>query len=76
MFIEKDRWSDWLDPALTAVSDAKRLLVPASPDRLQAYPVSTEVNDVRHNGPDLVLPLEEGAEGAEGGEGQASGGLF
>ncbi len=73
MFIEKDRWSDWLDPALTAVPDAKRLLVPASPDRLQAYPVSTEVNDVRHNGPDLLLPVEEEP---EEGAGRAPGGLF
>jgi putative SOS response-associated peptidase YedK len=59
MLIEKERWGDWLDPGLTAVESAKGLLVPASPDRLDAFPVSTEVNDVRHNGPELIEPLPE-----------------
>jgi putative SOS response-associated peptidase YedK len=42
------------------VSDAdelKKLLVPAAPGRLEAYPVSTLVNNVRNNGPELVEPL-------------------
>jgi putative SOS response-associated peptidase YedK len=59
MLIEKDRWADWLDPELTAMEDAKALLVPASPGRLAVHPVSTEVNDVRHNGPELVDPLPQ-----------------
>ena len=33
------------------------LLVPAVPGRLDAWPVSTEVNNVRNNGPELVEPL-------------------
>ncbi len=38
------------------------LLEPAAPGRLEAYPVSTLVSNVRNNGPELVepLPLEEG----------------
>ncbi len=33
------------------------LLLPASPDYLQAYPVSTSVNRVANNSPDLIDPL-------------------
>jgi hypothetical protein len=33
------------------------LLVPAAPGRLAAYPVTTAVNDVRHNGPQLLAPM-------------------
>lgn len=33
------------------------LLVPAAPGRLEAYPVSTLVNNVKNNGPELVEPL-------------------
>ena len=39
------------------------VLVPAAPGRLRAYPVSTAVNSVRNNGPELVEPLAlEGAD--------------
>ncbi|RBQ15379.1 SOS response-associated peptidase [Spongiactinospora rosea] len=58
MLIERERWSEWLDPELTATDDAQALLVPASPDRLEAYPVSTAVNSVRNNGPELVERIE------------------
>ena len=35
------------------------LLVPAAPGRLEAYPVSTMVNAVKNNGPELPIePLE------------------
>ncbi|MEW9532002.1 SOS response-associated peptidase [Microbispora sp. NPDC049125] len=54
MMVERDRWADWLDPGL---SDPAGLLVPAGPDRLEAYAVSTSVNNVRNNGPELVEPL-------------------
>ena len=39
------------------VDDLKQLLVPAAPGRLEAFPVSTQVNNVRNNGPELVDPL-------------------
>jgi putative SOS response-associated peptidase YedK len=31
--------------------------VPAAPGRLEAFPVSTMVNAVKNNGPELVEPL-------------------
>ncbi|NUW45069.1 SOS response-associated peptidase [Nonomuraea rhodomycinica] len=57
MMIEQDRWAEWLDPKLTDTESVSGLLVPASPGRLAAIPVSTDVNNVRNNGPDLIKPL-------------------
>lgn len=65
LMVERDRWSAWLDPGLDDPDAARALLVPAAPGRLEAYPVSTAVNRVQHNGPALVepLPLEEALPG-------------
>jgi putative SOS response-associated peptidase YedK len=58
LFVERERWSDWLDPTLDgSTRDLTELLVPAAPGRLDAYPVSTAVNNVRNNGPELVEPV-------------------
>lgn len=51
----------WLDPELRTPPPAA--LVPAAPGLLEAYPISTLVNSVRNNGPELLLPLA--AEGIE-----------
>jgi putative SOS response-associated peptidase YedK len=56
MLVERERWADWLVPEAEAAS-VRDLLVPAAPGRLQAYPVSTAVNNVRNNGPELLDPL-------------------
>ncbi|SDI03929.1 Putative SOS response-associated peptidase YedK [Sinosporangium album] len=58
MLIETDRWAEWLDPMLTDPGAARRLLVPPTPGRLAARPVSTAVNDVRKNGPELVKEVD------------------
>ncbi|MDP9865259.1 MULTISPECIES: SOS response-associated peptidase [Streptosporangium] len=60
MLIERDRWAEWLDPG---VPDAKGFLVPAGSTGLKAYPVSTAVNSVRNNGPELIEPLLEEDDG-------------
>lgn len=57
MMIERERWAEWLDPMLTDTREASRLLIPAQAGRLTADPVSTDVNNVRNNGPDLIKPL-------------------
>jgi putative SOS response-associated peptidase YedK len=57
MTIERAEWRAWLDPGLGAEAAAP-LLAPASTLRLEAYPVSTLVNSVRNNGPELIAPLE------------------
>jgi putative SOS response-associated peptidase YedK len=58
LLVEPDRYAAWLDPSRSDVEDLKKLLVPAAPGRLEAYPVSTTVNSVRNNGPELLDPLE------------------
>ncbi len=47
----------WLAPVARPADELLDLLVPATPGRLEAWPVSTQVNNVRHNGPELVEPL-------------------
>jgi putative SOS response-associated peptidase YedK len=66
LLVERDRWADWLNPEIDGnQSDPRELLVPAAPGLLTAYPVSTLVNDVRHNGPELLdpIPLDQEADG-------------
>lgn len=58
MLVEPDSYDAWLDPAVTEPDDLRRLLTPAAPGRLEAYPVTTEVNRVTNNGPHLVEPIE------------------
>jgi putative SOS response-associated peptidase YedK len=54
LMVERDRWAAWLDPR---VGGDIELLVPAAPGRLEAYPVSPLVSNVRNNGPELLEPL-------------------
>ena len=56
LMVEPERWQAWLDPR-SDQDTVLDLLTPAAPGRLEAYPVSTEVNAVRNNGPELVEPL-------------------
>lgn len=58
MVIEPARWADWLDPAATSAEALHGLMTPAASVHLTTYPVSTEVNSVRHNGPGLIEPME------------------
>jgi putative SOS response-associated peptidase YedK len=57
LLVERERYGAWLDPTVDDPDKLRRLLVPASPGRLEAYPVTTKVNSVRNNGPDLLEPL-------------------
>ncbi len=58
MVIEPDRWADWLDPAAGDPADLAALLAPAAASGLISYPVSTAVNSVRNNGPELMERIE------------------
>jgi putative SOS response-associated peptidase YedK len=60
MIIDPGSWADWLDPANSDVADLRSLLTPAAVSGLTTYPVSTEVNSVRNNGPRLIEPVGEG----------------
>src|SRR4029079_18168848 len=65
LLVEPERHAAWLDPGPSDPDELLKLLVPAAPGRLEAYPVSTQVNNVRNNGPDLLdaLAPEAGADG-------------
>lgn len=58
MVIEPGRWADWLDPAAPSTEALHGLMTPAASIHLTTYPVSTEVNSVRNNGPGLIEPME------------------
>jgi putative SOS response-associated peptidase YedK len=57
MVIAPESWADWLDPGNSDASDLRALLAPAAARGLATYPVSTEVNSVRNNGPELMQPV-------------------
>jgi putative SOS response-associated peptidase YedK len=61
MIIDPGSWADWLDPASNDAADLRALLVPAAVSGLATYPVSTAVNSVRNNGPQLIEPLSAGS---------------
>jgi putative SOS response-associated peptidase YedK len=50
------KWHEWLDPANNDIDSLQRLLVPAPDNLLTMHKVSTEVNNVRNKGPELVEP--------------------
>lgn len=51
-------WDTWLDPEQQDLDLLGRLLVPAPPQLIALRPVSTQVNNVRNDAPDLVDPAE------------------
>ncbi len=55
LIVEPDVASRWL--AAEPWPEALDHLVPATPGVLRTWPVSTEVNNVRNNGPELVEPI-------------------
>jgi putative SOS response-associated peptidase YedK len=69
MVIAPDRWSDWLDPACDDPADLMALLAPAASGGLISYPVSTAVNSVRNNGPQLIERIEPAPAGQDQGRG-------
>ncbi len=57
LILTPDKWDAWLDPARTDVDDLLPLLAPPPAGLMRAYPVSTDVSNVRNNGPELVKEL-------------------
>jgi putative SOS response-associated peptidase YedK len=60
MVIVPELWADWLDPDNTEVSQLQAAMSPAMSGEITSYPVSTDVNYVRNNGPELIRPLPTG----------------
>lgn len=57
MTVPHQAWSAWLDP--THQVEVAALLAPAAALALDAYPVSTKVNSVRNNGPELLEAVSD-----------------
>src|SRR5215207_3940769 len=57
LFVEPNGYDAWLDPSPHPTDQLLELLIPAAPSRLDAVAVSTAVNNVRNNGPELIEPL-------------------
>jgi putative SOS response-associated peptidase YedK len=75
MVIAPESWTDWLDPANNDKELLLATMLPATSSGaggLTSYPVSTAVNSVRNNGPDLVEPLGD-AGSLSGGSGSGDG---
>mgnify|MGYP006299080001 CR=1 FL=1 len=58
VILEPDAWDAWLDPGMEDAAMLDALLVPASNDVLEIYPVSRAVSSPRNNGPELIEPAE------------------
>jgi putative SOS response-associated peptidase YedK len=54
--LPEQQWRVWLDPSVGA-QEAAEVLRSHTAEQLVAYPVSTAVNNVRNNGPELMEPL-------------------
>ena len=57
VILPRDAWWPWLDPAEPDLAFLQSLLTPLPDGALELYPVSTLVNSVRNDGPDLVVPV-------------------
>jgi putative SOS response-associated peptidase YedK len=65
LVLPPDRWADWLDPAR---EDVEALAEPTPPEVVEALelrPVSTAVNNVANNGPELEARAESVSEPAD-----------
>ena len=56
-------WATWLDPTPATRASCGRSSSPRDDVDLAAYPVSTLVNNVRNDGPELILPLHSAPDG-------------
>lgn len=54
-------WQQWLDPGTDDTDALRSLLVPAPDSLLTMHKVSTEVNNVRNKGAELIGPLVDAA---------------
>lgn len=59
MIIDLDDAELWMDREETEPEPLEHLLQPIAAERMEAYPVSTDVNSVRNNRPDLTEPIAE-----------------
>ena len=56
--VPKARWAEWLDPANADIEAFGSIFTQADDQSLTMHPVSTDVNNVKNNGPELLNPPE------------------
>jgi putative SOS response-associated peptidase YedK len=56
LVLPAERWDAWLDPRLRDQDDVRALIERPPPGRFAAVPVTTRVNSVRNDGPELLEP--------------------
>lgn len=61
VLVPKSRWAEWLDPSNHRIEGLTSLFSVSDDIGLNLRPVSTEVNNVRNNGPELLEPPDERA---------------
>jgi len=61
VLLPKSLWEEWLNPNMHDTDRLSQLLVPAADDLLTMHPVSTDVNNVRNKGEELIEPVDPGA---------------
>ncbi len=57
VIVRKQDYNLWLDPQATDTSKVSHVLRPYDGREMAAYPVSTKVNNVKNDGPDLIKPI-------------------
>ena len=65
LVLPPDRWAAWLDPAREDVEELVEPTPPELVETLEIRPVSTAVNNVANNGPELVARAETVSEPAD-----------
>lgn len=65
VIVPPDAWATWLDPSPRDPDELRALLEPRDDLALTADRVSTLVNSVRNDGPDLIVPLPDDASAAD-----------
>jgi len=59
VILERSQWDAWLDPDQHDPDQLCKLLGPSPAGTLLKYPISTEVNNPRNDGPQLLEPVGE-----------------
>lgn len=57
MIIRPEDVELWMDDEIREIEPLEPLLQPLTNDEIAMYPVSTAVNNARHNGPELIEPI-------------------
>ena len=58
VLVPESKWAEWLDPANDGIDELATIFDQPDPHVLGMHPVSTEVNNVRNNGPELLEPRD------------------